>query len=61
MIVRNLGLLAFGAVTLSGCMAYDPAVRMGKQGALGVNHRVMALDIQRLMEAGRPIPRPFGY
>jgi hypothetical protein len=53
--------LLIAAFSLSACAAYDPAVRMGKHGAVGVNHRVMALDIQRLMEMGRPIPPPFGY
>jgi hypothetical protein len=49
------------AFILSACQAYDPAVRMGKHGAVGMDHNVMELDIQRLMEMGRPIPSPFGY
>jgi hypothetical protein len=54
-------LLMLSVIGLSGCAAYDPAVRMGKKGAIGVDYHTLQLDMRRLMEMGRPVPRPWGY
>ena len=54
-------LILLSAFAISGCGTYDPAVRMGKKGAIGVDYQVLSVDIERLMEMGRPIPPPFGY